>query len=262
MKRILITGAAGGVTTMVRPILREHYLLRLSDVQPVPDPVAGEEVVLAALNDFDAVRAAVKGVDGIIHLGAYSREISWPTVLESNIVGAYNVFEAAKLEGVKRIVFASSNHAMGFYPRSQTIPVNVTVRPDGRYGLSKAFGEALGSLYSDKYGAEVLSIRIGHVGLKPANVRDLSIWISPRDLSQLFRIGLEHPDIRNDIVYGASDNKRRWWDNANATRLGYKPVDKAEDYAAEVEAVDSGISGDSRADLNQGGVFCTAESFD
>lgn len=261
MKRILITGAAGGVTRMIRPILRPEYRLRLSDVRPVPDPVAGEEVVLADLGDMAALRAAIRGVDGIVHLGGFSNENDWETILSANIVGAYNLFEAAKLEGVKRVVFASSNHAMGFYPRAQTIPVDVTVRPDGRYGLSKAFGEALGSLYADKYGAEVLSIRIGHVGVKPLSVRDLSIWISPRDLSQLIRIGLERPGIRREIVYGLSDNKRSWWDNANGARLGYKAQDRAEDYAAEVLAADNGMTGDPKVDLNQGGTFCTAESF-
>jgi uronate dehydrogenase len=260
-KLILVTGAAGGVASMVRPILRADYRLRLSDVQPIPKPLKSEEVVQAALTDAEALRKAVRGVDGIIHLGGYSREIDWKTIYEANIVGAYNLYDAAKAEGVKRIVFASSNHAMGFYPRSEKIPVDKTVRPDTRYGLSKAFGEALGSLYADKYGAEILSIRIGHVGLKPANVRDLSIWISPRDLSQLFRIGLEHPKIRHEIVYGMSNNKRAWWDNANARRLGYRPQDKAESYAKEVLAVDNGISGDPRVDLNQGGIFCTAESF-
>jgi uronate dehydrogenase len=262
MKRILLTGAAGGVAQMVRPILRGDYRLRLSDVQPVPKPLKSEEVAPAALTDMAALREAVRGVDGIIHLGGYSRENDWDTIHQANIVGVYNLFEAARLEGVKRVVFASSNHAMGFYPREQKIPVDVTVRPDTRYGLSKAYGEAVGSLYAYKYGAEVLSIRIGHVGLKPANVRDLAIWISPRDLCQLFRIGLERPGIVHEIVYGMSNNKRAWWDNANARRLGYKPQDKAETYAKAVLAVDSGISGDPRIDLNQGGPFCVAESFD
>jgi uronate dehydrogenase len=260
MKTILITGASGGVTTMLRPLLRPLYRLRLSDRVAVPDPTTDEEVVSADLGDLEALRRAVSGVDGIVHFGGYSKEADWGTIHDANIVGTYNLFEAARLEGVKRVVFASSNHAVGFYPKAQTVPVAVTVRPDSRYGLSKAFGEALGSLYADKYGLEVLSIRIGHVLLKPFDERRLAIWISARDLCQLVQIGLEHPEIRNEIVYGMSDNKRAWWDNSSAFRLGYRPVDRSEDYAAEAIAADRDATGDPRADLNQGGEFCIAES--
>jgi uronate dehydrogenase len=259
MKKILITGAAGGVITTLRPLLRPFYRLRLSDRAAVPDPTADEEFVTADLGDITAVRRAVAGVDGIVHFGGYSLEADWATIHDANIVGAYNVFEAARLESVKRIVFASSNHVVGFYPKARTVPIEVTVRPDSRYGLSKAFGEALGSLYADKYGMEVLSIRIGHVLPKPFDRRRLAIWISARDLVQLVRIGLDHPEIRNEVIYGMSDNKRAWWDNSNAFRLGYKPVDRSEDYAAEAIAADRD-TGDPRSDLNQGGEFCIAES--
>ena len=142
---------------------------------------------------------------------------------QANIIGCYNLFEAARQAGVKRVVFASSNHAVGFYPRKRKIGTDVTVRPDSRYGVSKAFGEALGALYSDKHGMVVTCLRIGNVGPRPLDVRRLSIWISPEDLVQLFRIGLEHPDIRFDIVYGASDNAASWWDNSRARQLGYRP---------------------------------------
>jgi uronate dehydrogenase len=259
MKRILITGAAGGVVTWLRPLLRPKYLLRLSDRQGVRDPVAGEEVVLADLGDLAALRSVVAGVDGIVHFGGYSREADWETIHAANFIGTYNLFEAARLEGVKRVVFASSNHVMGFYPKTETVPVDKTIRPDSRYGLSKAFGEGLGSLYADKYGLEVLSIRIGHVLPKPTDRRRLAIWLSPRDLAQLVSIGIDHPGVRNEIVYGMSDNQRAWWDNSNATRLGYRPVDRSEDYAAEAIAADRDATGDPRADLNQGGEFCIAE---
>jgi uronate dehydrogenase len=263
MKTILLTGAAGGVAGMIRPILRADYRLRLSDAKPIPNPVTGEEVVLANLTDMAALKKAVAGVDGIIHLGGYSRETDWDGIHAANIIGVHNVFEAARLAGVKRLVFASSNHAMGYYPRSQTIPVDITVRPDSRYGLSKAFGEAVGSLYAYKYDMEVMSIRIGNVAVKPVNdLRQIAIWISPRDLCQLIRIGLERPGIRHEIVYGASDNKRTWWDNSAAYRLGYKPQDKSEDYATALEeAGKNGFIGKPKADLNQGGAFCTEEDF-
>ena len=260
MKTILLTGAAGGVARQTRPLLREHYRLRLSDRTAVSDATPEEEDVPADLGDMVALRRAIAGVDGIVHLGGYSLEANWDTIHDANIVGCHNLFEAARLEGVKRIVFASSNHAMGFYPREETVGIDAPVRPDTRYGLSKAFGEALGGLYAYKYGAEVLSIRIGNVAPAPVDRRRLAIWLSPRDFVQLARIGLEHPGIRHEIVYGMSDNARAWWDNSNAHRLGYRPLDRAEDFAAEALATDPGPSGDQRIDDYQGGPFCAAES--
>ena len=258
MKQILITGAAGSVARLIRPILRQSYRLRLSDVRPVPDPVDTEEVAMADLGDMAALRAAAAGVDGIVHLGGFSLETDWQTIHAANIAGAYNLFEAARLEGVKRMVYASSGHAMGFYPRIETIPVDVTVRPDSRYGLSKAFGEALASLYAYKYGMEALTIRIGTLSAKPAAERRLrAIWVSPRDLCQLIGIGLETPGIRHEIVYGVSENAASWWDNSNAYRLGYHAQDRAEDF--DGEAVTDYGAGNPQADLNQGGVFCTEE---
>ena len=261
MKTILVTGAAGGVARQIRPLLRAHYRLRLSDHKPVADPTPDETVATADLGDMAALRDAIRGVDGILHLGGYSLEADWDVIHDANIVGCHNLFEAARQEGVRRIVFASSNHAVGFYPRSETIGIDAPVRPDSRYGLSKAFGEALAALYAYKYGAEVLSIRIGNITPAPQDRRRLAIWQSPRDFVQLVRIGLEHPGIRHEIVYGMSDNARAWWDNGNAIRLGYKPQDRSEDYAAAILAVDPGPAGDPRSDDNQGGPFCVAESF-
>lgn len=259
MKTILLTGAAGGIATQIRPLLREHYRLRLSDRARVPDPTPEEEVAQADLGDIEALRRAVSGVDGILHLGGKAVEAEWDIIHDANIVGCYNLYEAARLEGVRRIVFASSNHAVGFYPRSETIGVDVPVRPDTRYGLSKVFGEALGALYAHKYGVEGMAIRIGNVTAEPMDRRRLAIWQSPRDFVQLVRIGLEHPDIRHEIVYGMSDNKRAWWNNENALRLGYRPMDRSEDFAEAVLQKDPGPSGDPRVDLNQGGPFCIAE---
>ena len=260
MKKILLTGAAGGVGTFLRNEFRERYQLRLSDKSDMGGCAENEEFTQADLTDLDATRRAVNGVDGIIHLVGYSVEGDWETILNANIIGTRNLFEAARLEGVRRVIFASSNHAMGFYGRDETIDHTPRHRPDGRYGLSKAFGESLGSLYADKYGVEVMNIRIGNVGEEPLDVRRLSIWISPRDLAQLIAIGLEHPDIRFEVVYGMSDNQRAWWDNSNAMRLGYVPQDRSEDYAAKVFTKHSSDTGDALADALQGGTFVTAES--
>jgi uronate dehydrogenase len=260
MKKILLTGAAGGVGAFLRAELASVYQLRLSDLVAPDQCGPSEDFVKADLTDLASVRNAVSGADGVIHLGGYSVEGDWEDILNANIIGARNMFEAARLEGVSRIVFASSNHAMGFYDRDQTIDHTPMPRPDGRYGLSKAFGESLARLYADKYGVETLCIRIGNVATEPVDVRRLSIWVSPRDLAQLVRIGLDHPDISHEIVYGMSDNKRAWWDNSNATRLGYAPQDRSEDFAATVFANHSADTGDARADAAQGGAFVTAES--
>jgi uronate dehydrogenase len=259
MKLILLTGAGGNVGKTIRPMLRREYRLRLSDLSDIArDPE--EEFARAELADLAAVRAAVRGVDGIVHLGGYSLESDFETILSANVIGTYNLFEAARLEGVRRVVFASSNHVVGFYPRTQAIPVDTVVRPDTRYGVSKAFGEAVAGLYAYKYGAEALTIRIGHILPRPETVRDLAIWLSPRDFCQLIRIGLERPGLRHEIVYGLSDNQRRWWDTSNATRLGYRPEDRSEDYAADIVARNAGYAGDGRVDINQGGGFCIAEA--
>jgi uronate dehydrogenase len=208
---------------------------------------------------LEAVEKIVAGIDGIAHFGGYSIEGDWPTILSANIVGCRNLFEAAYRAGVKRVVFASSNHAVGFYPREKKIGVDVTVRPDSRYGVSKAFGEALGALYADKHGLSVTCLRIGNVGDAPIDQRRMSIWLKPEDLVQLVRIGLEHPDIRFEIFYGASDNEAAWWDNSNARRFGYKPQGRAEDFRAQAMAAQAQLPPDPVGDRLQGGAFCSDE---
>ena len=259
MHRVLITGAAGGIGRALRETLRGAYpILRLSDRVPVAPARDGEEVDRAELADIAAVERMVAGCEGIVHLGGISGENSWEKILEGNIIGLYNVFEAARRAGVRRIVMATSNHAVGFYPRAQTIDHRIVPRPDSRYGVSKAFSEALASLYADKHGIGFLLTRIGNFGEKPIDKRRLSIWISPRDYTQLVRIGLEHPDIRYEIVYGVSNNRRSWYDNANAYRLGYRPQDDSEPYAAEVLAAEP-PNADPIAERYQGGTFCAEE---
>lgn len=259
-RRIVFTGASGGIGTMTRPLLAKLYPgLVLSDRVKPKDLQPGETFVAADLTRPEEVAAAVKGAHSIIHLGGHSVEGTWDQILQANIIGCYNVFEAAREAGVKRVIFASSNHAVGFYPRKRKIRTDVTVRPDSRYGVSKAFGEALGALYADKHGIAVTCLRIGNVGPRPLDVRRLSIWISPEDIVQLFRIGLEHPDIRFDILYGASDNEASWWDNSRARQLGYRPTGKAEDHRAHAEAEQAKTGPDAVGDLFQGGTFCSAE---
>ena len=257
MKTVLITGAAGDVGTHLARELDDKYRLRLSDRRPLK-PAKGHRFMRADISRMADALRITKGVDAVVHLGGYSVEGPWPAILQANIIGCYNVFEAARRNGVKRILFPTSNHAVGFYRRDQTIDHRVYPKPDSRYGVSKAFGEALGSLYADKYGMQVFMMRIGNVGPRPLDKRRLAIWFSPRDLAQLVAVGIEHPDIRFEIVYGISRNKRAWYDNSNAYRLGYKPQDDSEIYAAEVLAREQ-PSHDAIAETHQGGVFCTAE---
>lgn len=259
MQKILITGAAGDVGTRLRKLLKGVYSLRVSDIRKPADLGADDEFVAADLGDYEQTKQITAGIDGIVHLGGYSVEGPWETIHKSNIVGCYNLFEAAYRSGVKRIVFASSNHAVGFYPRDRKIGVDVTLRPDSRYGVSKAFGEAVGALYADKHGLRVTCIRIGNVGDKPLDKRRMSIWIKPEDLAQLIRIGLEHPDIRFEIFYGASDNAAGWWDNSNARRFGYRPQFRSEDFRDEAMAAQAKLPADPVGDRFQGGPFCSDE---
>jgi uronate dehydrogenase len=260
MEAILITGAAGDVGARLRRLLKGVYpRIRISDIRKPSDLGSDEEFIAADLADYGQVEKITSGIEGIVHLGGFSVEGPWETIHRSNIVGCYNLFEAAYRSGVKRVVFASSNHAVGFYPRERKIGVDVTVRPDSRYGVSKAFGEALGALYADKHGLGVTCIRIGNVNDKPLDKRRLSIWLKPEDLVQLVRIGLEHPDIRFEIFYGASDNKAAWWDNGNAERFGYRPQGRAEDFRAFAMTEQAKLSADPIAERYQGGPFCSDE---
>jgi uronate dehydrogenase len=257
---ILITGAAGDIGTRLRKLFKGVYpQIRISDISIPADIAPDEEFIAADLSDYSQVEKITDGIDGIVHLGGISIEGSWDAIHKSNIVGCYNLFEAAYRAGVKRVVFASSNHAVGFYPRAQKIGVNVTVRPDSRYGVSKAFGEALGSLYADKHGLSVTCIRIGNVNDTPLDKRRLSIWVKPDDLAQLIRIGLEHPDIHFEIFYGASNNEAGWWDNSNAHRFGYRPLARSQDFQTQALAAQEKLPNDPIGDRFQGGPFCSDE---
>ena len=258
MKTVLITGASGDVATHLRRELAGRYKLRLSDLRPLKGKAKGETFAKADISNMADALRITKGVDAIVHLGGYSVEGPWEGILQANIIGCYNVFEAARRNGVKRVLFATSNHAVGFYPRRQKIDHRVYIRPDGRYGVSKVFGEALGSLYSDKYGMEVFLMRIGNVNATPIVERRLSILFTPRDLAQLVSIGIERPGIRFEIVYGVSGNTRSWYDNSNAVRLGYKPQDDSEAFAAQILArkeVEHPVG-----KLYQGGAFTHVEA--
>jgi uronate dehydrogenase len=235
MNRILITGAAGLIGRTLREGLRGRYpVLRLSDIAPLDPAREGEELAPADLSDLAAVEAAVRGVDCVVHLGAVPGEDTWDKILPNNVVGTWNVFEAARRHGVRRVVYASSHHAVGFYRRARVIDQNVVPRPDGIYGVSKVFGEAVGRLFADKHGLSVACLRIGAFRDKPTDRRLLYVWLSPRDTVQLVGCCIDAPDYHFITVYGVSDNARSRYRNVGLEFLGYRPQDKAEDYAADI----------------------------
>lgn len=234
--RVLVTGAAGRIGEAIVPYLRRDYSLRLMFHHKLVSPEADDEVVAANLTSFAEAQAACQGVTAVVHLAADpTNRAPWESVLSANIVSTYNVFEAARLAGVRKVVFASTNHVSGWYEHEglYTTP-DLPVRPDSLYGTSKAFGEALGRYYSDAFGLAVVCLRIGSFLPKPTSVRALSTWLSYRDCAQLVLRSLA-AEVRFGIFYGISRNRRRYWDISSAeTILGYRPEDDAEEFAAEV----------------------------
>ena len=246
--KLLITGAGGAVGTMLREGLRDSLAAetRLLDLKSVA-PGIGEELVLGDVTDLAVVRRAISGCDACVHLAAIPVESTFERILQTNIRGTWAVFEAARLEDCPRVVFASSNHVTGYYPIHDRIGPSDLARPDSYYGASKLFGEALGSLYHDKYRMRVACIRIGSALPRPLDERHLSTWLSPGDLTRLVTACLTSPDLGYAIVYGASANRRGWWDLEPGRRLGYEPQDDAEVFAADVEP--------GPPDAFQGGTF-------
>ncbi|QVQ50268.1 NAD(P)-dependent oxidoreductase [Spiractinospora alimapuensis] len=231
-ERILITGAAGGLGSLLRPrMAREGRVLRLLDVAEPAAPTDTEEVVVASVTDVDAVREAMRDVTAVVHLGGHSVEGPWEDILHVNIHGTYVVLEEARRAGVGRVVLASSNHAVGFTPRQSEVPDYVFPRPDSFYGVSKATMEALGSTYHDNFGMDVVAIRIGSCFEEPKDVRMLDHWLSPDDGARLFETCLSTPSPGFRVVWGVSDNTRRWLSLDEARALGFEPKDDSEVFA-------------------------------
>ncbi|ODC02743.1 NAD-dependent dehydratase [Terasakiispira papahanaumokuakeensis] len=259
LNKLLVTGAAGGVGKAIRPYLKSlAKSVRLSDIVDIENPADHEEVVTCDLADYEGVKALVDGCDGVIHLGGVSVEKPWQGILQANIIGTYNLYEAARHLNKPRIVFASSNHTIGFYPRSQKIDTEVPRRPDTVYGLSKCFGEDLASLYFDKFGIETLSVRIGSCFPKPADTRMLATWLSVEDLMSLFARAFNAPKLGNTVIYGVSDNTEQWWDNRKVSFLGWKPQHSSEQWRAEIEENAPKADPNAPEVVYQGGKFAAA----
>jgi len=235
-KKILITGAAGDIGRVLTEGLSDRYELRLLYHKNVPSTGPNEDVCIGSITDLDRMTEVAEGMDTVVHLaGNPMEDAAFEEVLHTNIVGTYTVFEACRRANVKRIVYASSNHVTGFYETDgvYTTP-EMPVRPDGYYGVSKVFGEALGRYYMDAFGIAVMCLRIGTCRPESAvrnrkNVRILSTWLSLRDVVQLVWRSIEAEYVRFGIYYGISNNTRAYWDIENArTELGYAPEDNAE----------------------------------
>ena len=261
--RVLLTGAAGGLGRELRPRLRARStLLRVSDVAAMGPAVAGEEVVECALENRAAVHALLAGIDAVVHLGGISTEQPFDAILQANIVGAYNLYEAARQHGVRRIVFASSNHVTGFYRQDEVVDATMPVRPDGYYGLSKAFGENLSRFYFDRYGIETVCLRIGSSFPEPKDRRMLATWLSYDDLERLVVASLTAPVAGHSIVYGMSDNATTWWDNTPARHIGFRPLDSSEPFRAAKEAAQPTLDHGDPAVIYQGGAFVRMGPFE
>ncbi|AYD04135.1 NAD(P)-dependent oxidoreductase [Neorhizobium sp. NCHU2750] len=256
LKRLLLTGAAGGVGRSIRPLLSqlaEHVVL--SDIGQVTEVGPKENFVRCDLADAKSVAQLVDGVDGIIHLGGISVERGFEPILQGNIIGLYNLYEAARHHGKPRIVFASSNHVVGYYRCDEHLDNTVYPRPDSLYGVSKVFGEAVASMYHDKFGQETLSLRIGSCFERPLNKRMLSTWLSYRDFVSLCGRAFLTPKLGHTIVYGASANEKRWWDNSKADFLGWHPEDSSAQWSAEIYAASGPENPADPAVIYQGGAF-------
>ncbi len=256
LDRLLLTGAAGGLGRVLRPRLQSICTtLRISDIAELGAAEPGEELRPCDLADKAAVTQLLQGVDAVVHLGGVSTEQAFESVLPANIIGVYNLYEAARLAGTRRIVFASSNHVTGFYKQSETITPQQPVRPDGYYGLSKAFGENLAQFYFDRYGLETVSLRIGSSFPEPRDRRMLASWLSYDDLERLVVAALTAPVVGHTVIYGMSDNRVTWWDNTSARHIGFRPEDSSEPFRAEVEARQPTIDLTDPAAVFQGGAF-------
>ncbi|WP_395669004.1 NAD-dependent epimerase/dehydratase family protein [Rhodoferax sp.] len=238
---LLMTGAAGGLGAAMRSRLKQNCdVLRLSDRAATRDTLGsakpGEEIVLADLAQAHEVEAAVQGCQAVVHFGGISVEGPFEPILQANILGMYNLYEAARKHGVRRIVFASSNHVTGFYRQSETITTSHPPRPDSLYGVSKAFGEDLSRMYFDRYGIETACVRIGSSFPEPKDRRMLASWLSYDDLHRLIVACLSTPVLGHSIVFGVSDNAVRWYDNSGARHVGFVPQDSSDVFKEAVYA--------------------------
>jgi uronate dehydrogenase len=242
--RVLITGAAGAIGTALRNGLRGEWRnLRLTDVKPIVDPTPNEECIVADVSDRAAVERLMDGVAAVVHLTGVGGTYTLEDLFRVNARGVFDVFEAARLAGVQRIVYASSNHAFGCYPITERVSPALPPRPDSLYGTFKAWGETMLRCYFDRHGIRSVSLRIGTYRTLPIDQRSLATWLSPGDVARLVDSALRHPDPGCLVVNGYSNNTRIKTFDPNWEFLGYRPKDNAEDLVEMLRGMGVDVDG-------------------
>ncbi len=260
MKKLVLTGAAGRLGSYLRePLTRMCDELVSTDLaEDIGKLYDGESYTKADLTDLSTMEKLLDGADMVVHFGAIGDEAAWDDILQSNIIGAYNVWEAAYRNGVKRVVYASSVHAVGMHLKTDTIGLDAPHKPDTYYGLAKCFAEDLASLYWDKRGIESVCMRIFSCA-QATNARSIGTWLSYDDLIHLVERSIDSPVVGFTKVWGISNNDRAVVDNSKAGHLGYRPKDNAEKFAKEVFAKTPPLDNKDLANLCIGGPFATVE---
>jgi uronate dehydrogenase len=257
-KPVLLTGASGNLGRMLAKALSaEGWTLRMTDIIPFPDPIpTGAAFTRADLNDGVTISRLAEGCGAIVHLGGVSVERPFEGVLGPNLRGLYHIYEAARREKA-RVIFASSNHSIGFHERTESIGADTQFLPDGFYGLSKAYGELMGRLYWFKHGVESVFIRIGSCFPEPVNARMLASWMSYPDLARLVVRCVVTEKVGCRVVWGASDNARMtWWRDDDRDALGWAPRDSADPFAGQLAGK---VSNDPIEERYMGGNFCSLD---
>jgi uronate dehydrogenase len=255
-KRILMTGAAGGLGRRLRDRVKEFAdIVRLSDLADFGPAGEGEEVVLCDLANRDEVFKMCEGVDAILHFGGVSTEVEFEPIMNGNILGLVNLYEAVHKLGIRRVVFASSNHTVGMYPTTQILDATMPPRADGYYGLSKVWGENLSRFYWDRFGIETVCLRIGYCFPEPGTHRQMSTWLALDDMVELLRRSLLTPRVGHTIAFGVSDNPGKWWDNRCASHLGYVPKESSAKFADQIPQQRGYPPADDITVTYQGGPF-------
>ncbi len=257
-KPVLITGASGALgRVLVKSLGALGWRLLLTDIAPFPDTLpAGATFTKADLSDGVAILRVAEGCGTIIHLGGVSVERPFEEVIGPNIRGLYHIYEAARREKA-RVIFASSNHSIGFHERTESLSADTQFLPDGYYGLSKAYGELMGRMYWFKHGVDSVNVRIGSAFPEPINARMLATWLSYGDFSRLMERCVLTPAVGHAVIWGASDNSRMtWWRDDARAALGWVPVDSADPFAGQLAGA---VSGDLVEERYMGGAFCSIE---
>jgi uronate dehydrogenase len=251
---ILLTGASGMLGRQIaRGLGAAGYTLRLTDIAPFPDELPpGATFTAADLIERQVIARLAEGCRTILHFGGVSTERPFMEVLGPNVTGLFHIYEAARASGA-RVVFASSNHTIGFHPRTKKLDADCAFRPDGYYGLAKAYGELMGGMYFDKHGVESVHIRIGSSLPAPVDARMLSTYLSFADLVRLLVRCIETPKVGNCVVWGASANTRTFWGDDARADLDWVPQDTADIFT---DALAGKVTGDPVQELHQGGAYC------